>query len=152
MKSLQETYAPNNICFGCGANNPNGLQLRSFWDSEQLIAQFQPQLHHQAFEGILNGGIIGTLLDCHCNWMAAMHLMKLQELDSPPCTVTAEYSIKMKKPTPILRPVELRAWVLDASQRRATISGSITVNGDTTATCDGVFVAVKPGHPAFHRW
>jgi hypothetical protein len=24
--------------------------------------------------------------------------------------------------------------------------------GKTTATCRGVFVAVREGHPAFHRW
>lgn len=152
MKSLQETYAPNNVCFGCGTANPKGLQLRSFWDGDQLVASFQPQPHHQAFEGILNGGIIGTLLDCHCNWMATMHLMRSQGLESPPCTVTAEFAIKMKSPTPIAQPIELRAWVVDSSQRRATTSGTIKAGGNITATCDGVFVAVQPGHPAFHRW
>ena len=30
-----------------------------------------PEPHHLAFEGVLNGGICGALLDCHSNWTAA---------------------------------------------------------------------------------
>jgi hypothetical protein len=36
-----------------------------------------PEAHHEAFPGMLNGGIAGALLDCHSNWTAAHHLMKL---------------------------------------------------------------------------
>jgi acyl-coenzyme A thioesterase PaaI-like protein len=151
-KSLQETYAPEGICFGCGPANREGLRIRSFVVGEELVASFQPELKHQAFEGMLNGGIIGSLLDCHCNWMAAWHLMQRQQLSAPPCTVTAEYTIKMLKPTPIAGPLELRAWVIEASDRRARIGGSLKAGGEVTATCEGVFVAVKPGHPAYHRW
>ena len=32
MKSVQETWAPNNICFGCGPSNEKGLRIRSFAD------------------------------------------------------------------------------------------------------------------------
>ena len=42
----------------------------------ELVADWQPLPHHAAFDGVLNGGIIGTLLDCHANWTAAMHLMR----------------------------------------------------------------------------
>ncbi|MFM7116986.1 MAG: PaaI family thioesterase [Planctomycetota bacterium] len=151
-KSLQETYAPQGICFGCGPANREGLRLRSFVAGEELVASFQPELKHQAFEGMLNGGIIGSLLDCHCNWMAAWHLMQRQQLLAPPCTVTAEYTIKMLKPTPIAEPLELRAWVIESSERRARIGGELKAEAEVTATCEGVFVAVKPGHPAYHRW
>ncbi len=151
-RSLQETFSPQGICFGCGPANPDGLRLRSFVDGEELIATFQPEARHQAFEGMVNGGIIGSLLDCHCNWMAAWHLMQRQGLETPPCTVTAEYTIKLLKPTPSKGPLQLRAWVVESSERRARIGGSLSVAGEVTATCEGVFVAVKPGHPAYHRW
>jgi hypothetical protein len=85
-KSLQETYAPNSICYGCGPANPQGLHIRSFvGENGELVAEWQPQPHHQTFEGALNGGVIGTLLDCHCNWTAAYHLMTVQGLDRPAC-------------------------------------------------------------------
>ncbi len=149
---LQRIHAKDSTCWGCGPSNKEGLQLNSIVKGKEVVAEWQPQPYHQAFPGILNGGIIGTLLDCHCNWTAAWHLMDRRWSDHPPCTVTAEYTIKLLKPTPTDRPVQLRAWVVDATNRRASIAGELSVDGEVTATCEGVFVAVKPGHPAYHRW
>ncbi|HLG42533.1 MAG TPA: PaaI family thioesterase, partial [Planctomycetota bacterium] len=108
--------------------------------------------HHEAFDGMLNGGIVGALLDCHCNWTAAMHLMRRSGAGSPPCTVTAEYSIKLHRPTPTDRELELVSRVIESSERRAVIEGELRADGAVCATCRGTFVAVKPGHPAYHRW
>jgi acyl-coenzyme A thioesterase PaaI-like protein len=104
------------------------------------------------FKGVLNGGIIGTLLDCHCNWTAAYHLMKRAGENRPPCTVTAEYAIKMLRPTPTNDSVLLSAKVVKITDDRATIEGTLSAGGKVCATCRGVFVAVKEGHPAYHRW
>ncbi|GIV07912.1 MAG: thioesterase [Fimbriimonadales bacterium] len=152
-KSLQETYAPNSICYGCGPANRHGLRIRSFaTESGELIAEWQPQPHHQAFAGVLNGGVIGTLLDCHCNWTAAYHLMTTQALEQIPPTVTAEYTIKMLRPTPTDTTLHLRARPVEAQGSKVIVEGEIIANGEVCATCRGVFVAVKPGHPAYHRW
>ena len=75
-KSLQETYSPNGICFGCGVKNEKGLRIRSFANGEEVTAEWHSEPHHQAFPGMLSGGIVGTLLDCHSNWTAAHFLMK----------------------------------------------------------------------------
>ncbi len=98
--SLQEKYAPNNACFGCGPANPEGLHIRSFANGEEVVADWTPQKKYEAFPGVLNGGIIGALLDCHCNWTAAYHLMQRMKSGGVPCTVTAEYQIKLLRPTP----------------------------------------------------
>jgi acyl-coenzyme A thioesterase PaaI-like protein len=150
-KSLQQTYAPHNACFGCGPANAKGLQIGSFPDGDDVVAQWTPEPQHEAFPGVMNGGIIGTLMDCHCNWTAAYHLMKRSGADAPPCTVTASYAITLKRPTPMVE-VMLRAHVTEISDDRATIEGTLEAGGKVTATCHGVFVAVKPGHPAYHRW
>jgi acyl-coenzyme A thioesterase PaaI-like protein len=150
--SLQERYAPRNSCFGCGPANLQGLRIRSRVEGGEVVAEWQPSPHHEAFPGVLNGGIIGTLLDCHSNWTAAWHLMTAAGLDKPPCTVTAEYHIKLLRPTPTAEPVRLRARVVEAAGDRATIEGTLEARGKVTATCRGVFVAVKEGHPAYHRW
>jgi acyl-coenzyme A thioesterase PaaI-like protein len=150
--SLQELYFSNGACFGCGPANPQGLRVRSFAHGDRVIADWQPAPHHEAFPGVLNGGIIGSLLDCHCNWTAAWHLMHEAGVDHPPCTVTADYHIKLLKPTPTDGPVHLEARVVDSTEARATIEGTLSAGGKVTATCRGTFVAVKPGHPAYHRW
>ena len=67
-RSLQETYAPNNRCFGCGPANEKGLRIRSFpveGNPEELEAEWTPADHHEAFEGILNGGIVADAHQQH---------------------------------------------------------------------------------------
>lgn len=152
LQGLQEQYAPHSECFGCGPANSKGLRIRSVAQGNEVVAQWAPEKHHEAFPGVLNGGIIGALLDCHSNWTAAWHLMEKSGATQPPCTVTAEYSIKLLRPTPTDKPVELRATVISSEEDRATIEAKLVANGKVCATCRGVFVAVKPGHPAYHRW
>lgn len=151
-KSVQEEYAPRNACFGCGPANAKGLRIRSFLEGEELVAVWTPEPHHEAFEGMLNGGIIGTLLDCHSNWCAAMHFMKARKADAPPCTVTAAYSIELHRPTPTDQPLRLRARVVESSASKAVVEATLEANGELCDSCRGTFVAVKPGHPAYHRW
>ena len=77
-----------------GPANPNGLRIRSFEDGEETVCTWEPQKMHEAFDNMLNGGIVGALLDCHCNWTAANFLMKQRKASIPPCTVTASYEVK----------------------------------------------------------
>jgi acyl-coenzyme A thioesterase PaaI-like protein len=153
-KSLQETYAPNGICFGCGVKNEQGLRIRSFPadEDEEVVCEWHAEPHHQAFPGMLNGGIIGALLDCHSNWTAAFHLMKRNGKDAPDCTVTANYSIKLLRPTPFDATIHLKARVTESTEDRATVEAELIANDKTCATCKGLFVIVKEGHPAYHRW
>lgn len=151
-KSLQETYSPAGVCFGCGPANEKGLRIRSFARGEETFAEWQPAKHHEAFPGMLNGGIIGALLDCHSNWAAAHHLMRRGGLEHPPCTVTADYAIKLLRPTPTAAPVRLTARVVESTEDRAVVESELVAGGKPCATCRGTFVAVRPGHPAYHRW
>ena len=36
-KSLQDTYAPTSICFGCGPANEKGLRIKSFVDGDTVV-------------------------------------------------------------------------------------------------------------------
>jgi acyl-coenzyme A thioesterase PaaI-like protein len=152
MKSVQQTYAPENRCFGCGPANDKGLRIASFEQGEELVCTWHPEPHHQAFDGILNGGVCGALLDCHSNWAATLFLMRQSKSETPPCTVTADFHVRLNRPTPMDAPLHLRARVVEAQDDRAVVEASLEANGKVTATCRGTFVAVKEGHPAFHRW
>src|SRR4051812_13780392 len=122
-ESLQDRYAPNNRCFGCGPANEKGLRIKSRVEGEELVADFTPEAHHEAFTGVLNGGIIGALLDCHSNWAAAYHLMKESGAEAPPCTVTADFHVKLRRPTP-LAPVRIRARVVESGPDRAVVEST----------------------------
>lgn len=153
--SLQDQFGSSGICFGCGPANARGLRIKSFAVADdanaEIVADFTPEPYHAAFENVLNGGIIGTLLDCHSNWTASFHLMKKNAMTEAPCTVTADFHVKLKRPTP-MGPVHLSAKVVSSEADKAVVEATLTADGKVTATCTGTFVAVKPGHPAYHRW
>ena len=150
--SVQERYAPQNRCFGCGPANAKGLRIRSFEQGDGLVAEWTPEPHHEAWTGAVNGGIVGALLDCHSNWAAAIHLMRQSGSETLPSTVTAEFHVKLLRVTPSSGPLTLRAKVVESQGSKATVEAEVVAGGKTTATCRGVFVEVREGHPAYHRW
>ncbi|MCA1592053.1 MAG: PaaI family thioesterase [Acidobacteria bacterium] len=152
-QSLQELYSPRSACFGCGPASSRGLHIRSFPSGgDEVVAEWTPEAQYEAYPGMLNGGIIGTLLDCHSNWAAAWHLMRRAGTERPPCTVTADYSIKLLRPTPSDTKLTLTAIVVESTDDRAIVEARLLAGEKVCATCRGIFVAVKPGHPAYHRW
>jgi acyl-coenzyme A thioesterase PaaI-like protein len=150
--SLQQQFAPQSICFGCGPANKDGLHIGSFPEGDTCVCEWLPEPKYQAFTGVLYGGLVASLLDCHCNWTAAWHLMKQNGQDKPPSTVTAELNVKYKRPTPADKPIRMVARVLNSKERSANIEGELWCDGELCATVTALFVAVKPDHPAYHRW
>lgn len=151
-KSLQQEYSPESICFGCGPANEKGLHVNSFPEGDEVVAVWHASPEHQAFPGMLNGGIIGALLDCHSNWAATYFLMKRDGKTEPDCTVTADFHVKLLRPTPFDAAIHLRARIVESKEDRATVEAELIANEKVCATCRGTFVAVKEGHPAYHRW
>lgn len=150
--SLQERFAPHDRCFGCGPANDRGLRLKSRVAEGEVVAEWTPERHHEAFDGVVSGGVIGALFDCHSNWTAAWHLMTRDGGEAPPCTVTADFHVQLLWPTPSDGPLCLRAWVVESQGDRAVVDAILEAGGRTTASCRGTFVAVREGHLAFHRW
>ena len=152
MDALQDRFAADSICFGCGPANAEGLKIKSRPEGDAVVADWTPGPNHAAFPGVLNGGIIGTLLDCQSNWAAVHALMRERGLDEPVVTVTAEYTIRLRRPTPTDRPVRLIARATEIDGDRVRVEAELRSGGEVTATCRGLFVAVQEGHPAHDAW
>ena len=153
--SVQERFAPESSCYGCGPTNEQGLRIRSFPLDEEpdaLVCEWSPSQYHAAYSTFLNGGVIGALFDCHSNWTATLHLMRRDGLECPPCTVTADFHVRFKRPTPMDGSVRLEARVAASDGPRVEVEATLSSHGKITVTCRGTFIAVKPGHPAYHRW
>ncbi len=63
---------PGNVCFGCGADNPQGLHIEIFQGEEnkdRLLGIFKPTPHMIGFPGITHGGVIYSALDCLGAWV-----------------------------------------------------------------------------------
>ena len=52
-RSVQETYAPANICFGCGPINEQGLRIRSFQEEGRVSAEIHPYAAAAALASML---------------------------------------------------------------------------------------------------
>lgn len=150
---LQETYAPLGACFGCGPYNERGLKVRSIPRGDEVVAQWEPERHHESLaQGALSSGIVATLLDCHSNWAAAWHLMQRTGADHPPCVVTSEYSVKHLAPASTKDRCWLVARIVHAGERWAKVEAHLESNGRVCATARGTFVVVDEGQPGFHSW
>ncbi|MHA2502536.1 MAG: PaaI family thioesterase [Candidatus Kariarchaeaceae archaeon] len=155
-KSVQETFGPDGICFGCGPKNDRGLRIRSFWEGDELVLRFNTETHHQAFNNVINGGIIGALFDCHGNWAAATRLHELHPDDEFPSTVTSTFTVNLKRPTPADQELLIKARVTNVDENMvdvememyAMVRGEMKVTSTSTAT----YASVPEGHPAYHRW
>ena len=132
--------------------NRHGLQLKSVAEGDAVVADWKPRQEHVSFGNFGSGGIISVLMDCHGNWAAAYTLMKARDLATPPGTVTAEYTVRFLKPSPIDERWQLRAWATKVDGDRVNAMGELRVGGVVTSAMSGLFVAVKESHPAFHRW
>lgn len=161
--AAQDKYGSKGTCFGCGPRNEKGLQIKSFWEGDDFVLRYTPKEHHQAFTKVVdgkkvsfvNGGIIGTLLDCHMNWGMATALYHSDHWDRSegfPSTVTAYFNVQMKKPTPVGVELKVIANVEKLEGRKGFMKARVEVDGDVTVTGDGLFIAVKEDHPAHHRW
>jgi acyl-coenzyme A thioesterase PaaI-like protein len=151
--SLQERFAPEGRCFGCGPKNERGLRIRSFEAGDgTVVAEWQPRPEHEAFDGYVNGGILGTLIDCHSNWTAIAALMAAGWATEAPSTVTAEYSVRFRRPTPSGAPLRLVGRPVEIAPDRVTVETEVHADGVITVRGRAVFVPVGEGHPAYGRW
>ncbi len=132
----------DNFCFGCGADNPDGLQLKSAWDDgdpEVAVAEWVPQpLHAAGPRHILNGGIIATLLDCHgiCTAVADAYRREGRDVGSEPDLwyATASMQVDYLRPSPIDEPVTLTGRVVGIDDRFTTVECELTAAGKPRAT------------------
>ena len=95
--SLQDTTAPEGICYGCGGSNPHGLHIKSRWDSDgvHLIAEHLPDAKYSGWPDLVYGGLIAMLVDCHSNWAAmAYHYRAEQREPREP----AAYRLRHRQP------------------------------------------------------
>lgn len=131
-------------CFGCGSLNGQGLQIKSFWSGEDVVCAWRPQPHHIGYPGILYGGMIACVVDCHCLWTATAYAHRAAgvELDGTwrfPY-VTGALTVNYRKPAPIDGAIELRARVAEFGERKALVKCSVTAKGLLCAEAEVVAV------------
>lgn len=131
-------------CWGCGSRNEHGLQIKSYWDGDEGVCTWQPQPYHQAWPGIVNGGIIATIMDCHCasTATAAAYRAENRAMTTLPIIpiVTASLRISYLRPTPITAPLHLRARMKEQTGRKMILTCTLSANGEECVRAEAVMV------------
>ena len=143
----------SDICFGCGHDNAAGLKIRSFWQDEDCVCIWQPETKHQGWPGLVCGGIIATLIDCHCmsSAMATAIRNENRSLGTEPeyRFATGTLNIKYLKPTPSTIALKLKAKVIKIkNQRIYTLHCDLYANNTKTAEAEVIaFLVYNGGKP-----
>lgn len=140
---------PDNFCYGCGPTNEHGLRIKSSWDGDESVSIFMPRAFHTAGpKQFLNGGIIATIVDCHCicTAMADSYRTENRAIGTEPqiWCATASLKIDYLRPVPIDRPVTLRARVVEAGPKKTKLSCSLFSEGQECAKGEVLAVRVPP--------
>jgi hypothetical protein len=141
---LQDAWAEN-TCFGCGPANPDGMHLRSTFseDGEALVATFEPtERYSSGAPNVMYGGTVASLIDCHSVWTAGAFAARRENREVRPEFVTGELSVRFLKPTPLDRPLHLRAWVEGDLGHRTRVHCTVSADDEVTATGEVVTVRV----------
>src|SRR5262245_11403518 len=124
-RAFQDAFAQIGVhqCWGCGSQNAQGLQIKSYWEGDESVCAWQPQPYHQAWPGMVNGGILAAIIDCHCTCtgIAAAYRTANRAITTSPLItmVTAELRISYLRPTPIAELLHLRATIREQTERKA---------------------------------
>lgn len=148
LSAIQDFY-PDDIavCYGCGRHNPKGLHIRTIWDGKEGVFRFKPKPYHTAFPGVIYGGLIASLIDCHSigTAVAAAYDAEGRKPGTEPeiTYVTGNLNVTYLKPTPIEAELELRAKIKEFQGRKAVIICSLFANGEECAKGEVLAVRVS---------
>lgn len=116
-------------CIVCGKANPIGLRQRFLVEGDEYVTYFTPRKEHQGYRGIVHGGITSMLLD---------EVMARYAMDQGCYSVTAELTVRYKKPAVVGRRLRFAAKIDSVNGRSVVTSASATDD-------DGVVVATAAG-------
>lgn len=125
-KAFQDYYPDHfSHCYGCGRLNEQGLKIKSYWDGDETVCTFSPEEKYTAIPGLVYGGLIASIIDCHSTGSAAAFAYRSEgrEMGSEPAIrfLTASLHVDYLRPTPLGVPLTLRSHareIIEESDRK----------------------------------
>jgi len=117
----------SSMCLVCGRDNPSSLKAR-FYEIEggELLGVFAPLEIHQSYPGRVHGGAITAMLD--------ETIGRAVNVDDPDAWgVTAELTVRFRKPVPLGEEVRVVARITRDSRRLFEGSGELLLADGTVA-------------------
>ncbi len=150
MKAFQDYYSDDfSHCYGCGRSNEQGLKIKSYWDGDESVCTFQPEPYHIAIPGYVYGGLIASIIDCHCIGTASAAIVRAEGREQveqeAPRFLTASLKVDFLKPTPLGVLLEARARVKEIKGRKVVVTVELSAGGEIRARGEVVAVRVPEG-------
>jgi acyl-coenzyme A thioesterase PaaI-like protein len=146
--AVQDSY-PDHLarCFGCGRLNERGLHLRTRWEGDETVTRFTPAPYHTAVPGVVYGGLLASLVDCHSTASGAAALYRAEGrgfTDAGPAhrCVTGTLTVRYLRPTALGPELVVRGRVVEVAGRKVTIASRIVVADEVTVEADAVVLEV----------
>lgn len=141
MQPINDDILPGNMCFGCGLDNPDGLQMKIFRDpihSDRLLGSFVPRETHAGFPHIVHGGVQFAALDCMAGWSTL--LLRAPERHMP---LTTSASISYRRPVTVGTEARLVAEIVGETKNGGwSIAASIADDSGQLSAAEFEYVAV----------
>lgn len=127
----------DNGCFVCGPVNARGLRAEFTFDREGRVASSHLIVPEwaQGWQGVTHGGILSTLLDEAC-----AHACRT--VGAHP--VTAELTVRFRKPVPVGVEVFVRGEVVEVRRRVLQAKAELQVGGEVYAEAQARVVLIEP--------
>lgn len=144
MEAIQEYYEDEfSVCYGCGRLNKDGHQLKTFLKGEQTISTYTPKENKTAIKGVVYGGLLASLIDCHGTGSAAVFYAKENNISlkkyNAPRFVTGNLNVSYLKPTSLNEELVIKGTLKEIKGRKVIVSIELfckevlTVKGEVIA-------------------
>lgn len=149
MKPIQRYYPAGFAhCYGCGYLNGEGLRIETFWDPKEGVSRtrFTPRPYHTALPGLVYGGLLASLVDCHSTATAAAAKAQAEGIDleaHPLRFVTASLRVDYLKPTPLGPELLLLGRAREVKGRKVVVETELFAQGAVTVRGEAVLVQVE---------
>ncbi len=150
-----QDYYPDDVahCYGCGRLNEHGHRFRTRAVGDGTVTEFMPDAALTALPGLVYGGLIASLLDCHSTGSAAVFALAREGVPigagEAPRFVTRHLAVDYLAPTP-MGPLRAVGRLVEATDRKVIVESDLEADGAVTAKARAVLIRIDPaaGAPA----
>jgi hypothetical protein len=140
-----------------------GYEARSHGDylpRSPIVGEASPLAPRFVWEGaddaqhpdeVVGRGVFGAPYEgppgyVHGGWVACLfdEMLGIANIHSGHPGMTGRLTVHYRRPTPLFRDAEVRAWVDRTEGRRILTRGELRVDGELTAEAEGIFVQPRP--------
>ena len=122
----------NQTCFGCGENNPVGLQMRFTTDDQRVYSVVSVPQTMAGWDRTVHGGVISTMLDEIMGW-SVIYLLKKMGVNKS-MTVSFLKPISVETPLTVVGSIEAIHSKREVQVRGEIFSGNDELCAKATAT------------------